>query len=66
MITTEINERGKKPTMTVSEMKKKLEEYPDDFQVVFQWDDCYWTVGNSCFEEIAPGKLVIWAEGCSE
>lgn len=65
MIDTEIHKNFIRLTMTVGEIKQKLEDYPDDMAVILQWDDCYWNLTPECFELDKTGRLIVWAEGWS-
>lgn len=47
-------------TLTVGEMKKKLEEYPDDMPVLAEWEGCRAYIDPGMFEIALVGK------GCKE
>ena len=54
--------KGKVKTMTVAEFKAKLEEFPDDALVLFEWEDFLNPAINEGFQIDKFGQLIIWAE----
>ena len=54
--------KGKVKPITVAQFKAKLDKFPDDAPVLFEWEDFLNPAIDEGFQIDKFGQLIIWAE----